>query len=89
MDFEWDIEKASSNEAKHGVSFAEACTVFDDDYSSTVSDPDHSEGEARHLTFGLSSTGRAIVVSHTDRGNSIRIISARLMTPKERRAYEQ
>ena len=89
MEFEWDVAKAQGNEEKHGVSFVEACTVFDDDYSSTVEDPDHSEGEARFITFGLSSMGKALVVMHADRGNRIRIISARTMTPKERRAYEQ
>lgn len=89
MEFEWDIDKARGNEARHGVSFAEACTVFDDDHASTVADPDHSAGEARFLTFGLSHGGRALVVAHTDRGERIRIISARFMTPKERRAYEQ
>jgi uncharacterized DUF497 family protein len=89
MRFEWDPEKAQRNERKHGVSFLEACAVFDDDYASTVVDPDHSEGEVRHLTFGMSSSGRALVVAHTDRGANIRIISARLMTPREIRAYEQ
>jgi uncharacterized DUF497 family protein len=89
MEFEWDIEKARLNQSKHGVSFEEACTVFDDDYSSTVMDPAHSEGEVRFLTFGVAKSGLGIVVAHTDRGDRIRIISARPMTPKERRAYEQ
>ncbi|MGA8053408.1 MAG: BrnT family toxin, partial [Burkholderiales bacterium] len=75
-------------EDKHGVSFLEACTVFDDDFASTVQDPDHSEGESRYLTFGVSASGRALVVAHADRGDSIRIISARVLTPQERRAYE-
>lgn len=88
MNFEWDPHKARRNEEKHGVSFAEACTVFDDDFASTVRDPDHSEREARYLTFGVSASGRPLVVSHTDRGTTIRIISARAMTPRERRAYE-
>ena len=89
MRIEWDPDKAQRNETKHGVSLLEACTVFDDDYASTVVDPDHSEGEARYLTFGVSTSGRALVVAHTDRGAAIRIISARPMTPRERRAYER
>ncbi|MFO1352006.1 MAG: BrnT family toxin [Gammaproteobacteria bacterium] len=89
MQFEWDWEKAQRNERKHGVSFVDACTVFDDDHASTVVDPDHSEGEVRHLTFGMSNSGKALVVAHTDRGANIRIISAQAMTPRERKAYEQ
>jgi len=89
MEFEWDIDKARRNEEKHGVSFVEACTVFDDDYSSTVADPDHSKDESRYVTFGLTDSGRALTVVHTDRETRIRIISARPMTPTERRAYEQ
>lgn len=89
MEFTWDAFKARRNEGKHGVSFAEASTVFADDRASTVPDPEHSIDEWRYLTFGLSSTERAVVVAHTDRGSSIRIISARLMTPSERRAYER
>lgn len=89
MRIEWDPEKAQRNETKHGVSFLEACTVFDDDYASTVVDPDHSEGEVRYLTFGISNSGRALVVTHTNRGDNIRMISARPMTPRERKAYER
>lgn len=88
MNFEWDSQKARTNEDKHAVSFLDACTAFDDDFSSTVRDPDHFAGEARYLTFGVSTSGRALVVSHTDRGDAVRIISARAVTPKERRAYE-
>ena len=68
MEFEWDIEKARSNIEKHDVSFDEACTVFSDTHSSTVLDPEHSEGEIRFITFGLSNTGRGLVIAHTDRG---------------------
>jgi uncharacterized DUF497 family protein len=89
MEFEWDVEKARSNLEKHGVSFDEACAVFSDDHSSTVLDPEHSEGEIRFITFGLSNTGQGLVIAHTDRGNRVRINSARTMTSKERRAYEQ
>lgn len=66
LEFEWDPAKARTNEQKHGVSFFEACEVFDDDYSSTVRDPDHSEGEERHLIFGLSKAPRYLVISYTD-----------------------
>ena len=89
MQIEWDPEKAQRNETKHGLSFLEACTVFDDDHASTVVDPDHCEGEVRYLTFGMSISGKALVVAHTERGDNIRMISARRMTPRERRAYER
>ena len=87
--FEWDPEKARENEQKHGVSFAEASQVFDDDHSSTVQDPDHSVAEARYLIFGTSKQGKHLVVSYTERGDRIRLISARQMTARERRAYEE
>jgi len=89
MDFEWDPEKAKLNESKHGVSFFEACEIFDDDDSSAVRDPDHSVDEERYLIFGLSKAGSYLVVSYTERGDRIRLISARQMTPREREAYEQ
>ena len=89
MDFEWDSEKARDNEAKHGVSFVEASEVYDDDYSSCVRDPEHSRDEDRYLIFGKSHQGRYLVVSYTERTEIIRIISARPMTPRERKAYEQ
>lgn len=57
MDFEWDPEKDHANESKHGISFLEACEVFDDDHSSTVPDPDHSTDEDRYLIFGMSKGG--------------------------------
>ena len=86
--FEWDPGKDRENEQKHGVGFAEASEVFDDDYSSSVPDPDHSANEDRYLIFGISKQGRHLVVSYTERGERIRLISARLMTSRERRAYE-
>jgi len=89
MDFEWDPEKAAAMEQKHGVTFEEGAEVFADDYSSTVSDPDHSAEEDRSLIFGVTESGRSLVVSFTGRGDRIRIINARPMTPSERRAYEQ
>jgi len=89
MDFEWDAGKARLNEAKHGVSFAEASEVFGDDYSSSVQDPEHSAGEERYLIFGKSRGSTYLVVSFTERSERIRIISARRMTTRERKAYEQ
>jgi hypothetical protein len=87
--FEWDAAKAAANSAKHRVSFDEACTVFADALSLTARDPDHSAGEARFLTFGFSSAGRLLVVSHTDRDRVLRIISARPATRHERTLYEE
>ncbi|OUD12941.1 BrnT family toxin [Thioflexithrix psekupsensis] len=89
MDFEWDKTKASTNQRKHGISFEEASEVFNDDFSSCVPDPDGDYGEERYLIFGLSSKGTPLVVSFTERGDAIRIISARHMTKQEREAYEQ
>ena len=87
--FEWDPEKAARNTEKHQVSFIEAATVFSDTLSITFHDPDHSDHEDRYLTIGLSRTGQLLIVSHTDRGDRIRIISARKTTPREKRDYEE
>lgn len=89
MEFEWDINRASANLKSHGVSFHEAATVFDDPFAITFPDPDHSEGEARFLTFGLSILERLVVVSFTYRNRKTRLISARLQTRQERRVYEE
>jgi uncharacterized protein len=88
VDFEWDPEKALENEGKHGVSFVEATEVFGDELSRSVPDPDQSETEDRFLIFGQTAGGRDPVVSFTEREFKIRLISARDMTPQERRAYE-
>ena len=88
MDFEWDEFKAESNERKHGVSFTEAMTVFADPLSVTGYDPRHADDEDRFLTMGLSLDGRPLVVAHADRGDVVRIISAREATRLERRDYE-
>ena len=88
MDFEWDDDKADANERKHGVSFAEAMTVFADDLSLTGYDPDHSDNEDRYITMGLSATGRLLVISHTDRSDKVRNISAREASRVEQRDYE-
>jgi uncharacterized DUF497 family protein len=87
-EFEWDPEKAESNVLKHDVSFAEAATVFFDPLSVTVPDPMHSGGENRFVITGLSYGQKHLVVVHVDRGDRIRIISARLATPGERKKYE-
>lgn len=88
MDFEWDKEKARTNQRKHGLSFFEACEVFGDQLSLAVLDPDHSAEEDGYLIFGQSLPGRYLVVSYTERGGRIRLISAREMTLYERKAYE-
>ncbi len=89
MDFDWYDPKAASNLGKHGSSFEEAASVFLDQLAVTGSDPDHSIGEARYITFGLSRLGRLLTVSHTYRPGGIRIISARRVTRSERKLYEE
>ena len=88
MKFEWDPKKARLNRAKHDVSFEEAATAFGDPLSVTISDPDHSAEEDRFILLGQTSAGRLVVVVHTHQGDTIRIISARLATRRERRAYK-
>ncbi len=88
LQFEWDPGKAERNLEKHGVSFPEAATVFGDELSYTFDDPDHSDEEVRYLTVGFSRTGKLIIVSHTDRQEKIRIISARALTKQERQFFE-
>lgn len=87
--FEWNPEKAEANLQKHGVSFEDAISVFFDPLSLTVADQLHSDEENRFVITGFSERGRQIVVVHTDRGDKIRIISARSATPNERRKYER
>jgi uncharacterized DUF497 family protein len=89
MDFEWDPHKAEVNLRKHRVSFTEAGTVFGDDLAITVPDPDHSKDEDRYITIGWSKRCRLLMVSHTERSNRIRIISARELTNAERKEYEE
>ena len=88
MQFEWDRAKAAENESKHHVSFDEAVTVFYDPLAATFDDPDHSVTERRLITVGYSFQERLLVVSHVERGESIRLISARLATPQERKRHE-
>ena len=89
MQFAWDPDKAASNLRDHRVTFEEASSVFGDALAITFDDPDHSEGESRLLTFGLSEQGRLLVVSHTERRGLVRIISARRATRAERKIYEE
>jgi hypothetical protein len=88
LQFEWDRRKAAANLKKHGVPFSEAATVFGDPLSLTFPDPDHSLGEERCITLGMSHNRHLLLVSHADRGEAIRIISARHATRKERSCYE-
>lgn len=87
--FEWDEEKAKANLRKHKVSFEEAKTVFNDPLLMTFPDPEYSFSERRYLNIGHSSKGRVIIVVHTEREASIRIISCRKATKPERRDYEE
>lgn len=89
LTFEWDNAKSELNKRKHRVSFEEAATVFGDPLSLTIDDPQHSQQEDRFVTAGESVQGRLLVVIHTERGERIRIISAREATSRERRDYEQ
>jgi uncharacterized protein len=89
MKFEWNTNKAVSNLSKHGVSFNEAKTVFDDPLYVDFYDPDHSDDEERYLIVGESNQGRLLIVSYTERKDSIRVISAREVTRSEREEYEE
>jgi hypothetical protein len=89
MQCEWDPAKAAANVRKHGVSFEEASTALADELAVTGADPDHSKGGSRFVTFGISSAGRLLVVAHSERGERLCIISARLATKRERRIYEE
>ena len=87
--FEWDPKKARRNLATHGVSFEEASTAFRDALSVTIDDPLHSEHEERYVSIGQSHHNRILVVVHTERGDRIRIISAKPATNRERNRYEE
>ena len=89
MKFEWDPEKARSNLRKHKVSFEEAATALKDPMAATGCDPDHSVGEERFVTFGVSERGRLLVVAHTEENDILRIISARVASKGERKIYEE
>ena len=89
MKFEWNPQKAAMNQEKHGVDFPEASTVFRDPLSITYADPDHSFGEERYIIIGYSHRNRLLIVSHTDKQDRVRVISAREVTRRERRLYEE
>jgi uncharacterized protein len=89
VNFQWDENKARTNLAKHGVSFEEATTVFGDPLSLTIPDPAHSQVEDRSILLGKSHLQKLLVVVHTERGDSIRIISARRASRRERKNYEE
>ena len=85
--FNWDANKAIRNLRKHGVTFEEAATIFDDPMFITLIDDEHSVDEERYITIGVSRQHRLMIVAHTDRGGKIRIISAREATKKEKQFY--
>jgi len=89
MDFQWDSAQAAANLKKHGVSFEEAVSALGDDFAATARDLAHSVIEFRLITLGVSANSRLLTVSHTERGDRIRIISARLATRAERKIYEE
>ena len=89
MHFEWSRAKAESNRRKHKVTFDEAVSAFYDPLSATFPDPDSPPGEERSITVGHSSRERLLVVVHTEQGETIRIISARLGSRRERKFYEE
>jgi uncharacterized DUF497 family protein len=88
LEFSWDERKALQNARRHGVHFEEAATVFVDPLARVYDDPDHSETEARFILVGYSLAGRLLLVVHAEKGDTIRIISARRPTPRERAKYE-
>jgi uncharacterized DUF497 family protein len=88
VDYEWDAAKAGANFAKHGIHFADAATALEDDLALTIRDP-FSEDEERWVTVGADSLSRVLVVVYAWRGENVRIISARLATPREIEQYEE
>jgi hypothetical protein len=89
LEFEWDPQKAAANLAKHTVSFEDAATVFGDPLGRIQADPRHSVEEERLVLLGRSQTRHLLAVMYVDRGQAIRIISARRATRRERRNYEE
>ena len=89
MRIAWDPVKARENLAKHGISFEEAATAFEDPLSAIGPDPDHSCDEERFVAFAISPVGHLLAIAYTERNDTIRIISARRVTPSERRIYEE
>jgi uncharacterized protein len=89
LKFEWDERKAIENYIKHGVTFEEAATAFADPLSRTIYDPDHSDDEDRFILMGATQGRKLVVVAHTDRNDTIRLISARKATRREGAKYEK
>ena len=89
MEFEADPVKAAQNFKKHKVSFEEAASIFGDSMEITYPDPDHSVGEMRWLSFGMSGRGRVLAVIYTERRGKVRLVSARVATKHERKIYEE
>ncbi|HQU42013.1 MAG TPA: BrnT family toxin [Pirellulales bacterium] len=89
MEFEWHADKAASNEKKHGVTFEEAMTVFADPLAVIFDDEEHSDDEPREIIVGHSAQQRLLLISFTERGEAVRIISARRATKRERKDYEE
>jgi uncharacterized DUF497 family protein len=89
LKFEWAEKKAAANVRKHGISFEEAASAFGDPLSLTIPDPEHSEDEERCVLLGMTQAHRLVVVAHTEQADTVRLISARLATPAERRDYEE
>ena len=89
LNFEWDPQKAAKNLARHAVSFQEAESVFGDSLGRITTDPRHSMDEERYVLLGVSHRQRLLAVMFVDRGEAVRLISARRATPRERRDYEQ
>ncbi len=89
MEFTWNSKKADANLRKHGVSFEEAASVFEDSLATVYGDPDHSLAERRHLMIGKSRRGRLLHIAFADRGERIRLINARKVTKRERYLYEK
>lgn len=87
--FEWNEEKSNSNNRKHGITFEEAKTIFNDPFAVTIPDPDHSISEERYIEIGISINNRLLVVWYAERDNCIRIIGGRKATNNERKAYEE
>jgi uncharacterized DUF497 family protein len=89
INFEWDKDKAAANKKKHGVTFEEAATVFNDPLAAIFDDELHSKEEQREIIVGHSAEERFLLVCFTERAGAVRIISARRATKRERKDYEE
>jgi uncharacterized DUF497 family protein len=89
LKFEWNNKKAELNFKKHGITFQEAITIWNDEFAAFLDDPDHSKGEFRYIMIGYSNKNNLLFVSFTERNNIIRIISARKAIRDERKRHEE